>query len=475
MSQSTQVQHLLQLLTDSVCSLNEICASNDTRIPDLNEPYHPASEAFRANPDAQRAAAIISAAASQLQAIFSPPQVSLYHVAAGTFRSAALRVCIEGHVTEILREAGPEGLHVNQIAAINGLDAKKLARFLRYLASLHVYTELAPDVFANNRISSMMDTHKCPLANQKSSPERKHENTSGFPALVSSHLDEVAKAAIYSWEAMSDPEMGHSTKNNATPLNKAFGTENLTYFGFLQDPRQSARHQRFAVAMEGVTMFQPDLFAQAYDWKSLPAGSVVVDVGGGVGTVSLALAEEFPDINIVVQDLPSIVEKGHKVWSTRQPEALKSGRVVLQAHDFFTEQPQKDASVFLVKHVLHNWSDEDCQKMLSRLRDAARPDTKLLVLEIIMPYVCHQDTQGKKSVIPGATPREAPKPLLANFGSVNEFAYVLDMLVFSLCNSEERTIDQFDELFRKSGWKLTKVHRVSEDLSMWQSIEAVPA
>ncbi|ESK86937.1 hypothetical protein Moror_3379 [Moniliophthora roreri MCA 2997] len=474
MSQSTQVQHLLQLLTDSVCSLNEICASNDTRIPDLNEPYHPASEAFRANPDAQRAAAIISAAASQLQAIFSPPQVSLYHVAAGTFRSAALRVCIEGHVTEILREAGPEGLHVNQIAAINGLDAKKLARFLRYLASLHVYTELAPDM---NFLPSKLLPHVPiqPLANQKSSPERKHENTSGFPALVSSHLDEVAKAAIYSWEAMSDPEMGHSTKNNATPLNKAFGTENLTYFGFLQDPRQSARHQRFAVAMEGVTMFQPDLFAQAYDWKSLPAGSVVVDVGGGVGTVSLALAEEFPDINIVVQDLPSIVEKGHKVWSTRQPEALKSGRVVLQAHDFFTEQPQKDASVFLVKHVLHNWSDEDCQKMLSRLRDAARPDTKLLVLEIIMPYVCHQDTQGKKSVIPGATPREAPKPLLANFGSVNEFAYVLDMLVFSLCNSEERTIDQFDELFRKSGWKLTKVHRVSEDLSMWQSIEAVPA
>jgi hypothetical protein len=75
-------------------------------------------------------------------------------------------------------------------------------------------------------------------------------------------LDEVAKAAIYSWEAMTDPEMGHSTKNNATPLNKAFGTDGLTYFGFLQDPQESSRYQRFAVAMQGVSIFQPDLFAQ---------------------------------------------------------------------------------------------------------------------------------------------------------------------------------------------------------------------
>lgn len=34
------------------------------------------------------------------------------------------------------------------------------ARFLRYLCSNHVYKEVSPDVFANNRISSLIDTGK---------------------------------------------------------------------------------------------------------------------------------------------------------------------------------------------------------------------------------------------------------------------------------------------------------------------------
>lgn len=51
----------------------------------------------------------------------------------------------------------------------------------------------------------------------------------------------------------------------------------------------------------------------AFDWKSLPKDAVVVDVGGGVGTSSLALAKNTSDIKIVVQDLPSVVEEGNAV------------------------------------------------------------------------------------------------------------------------------------------------------------------
>lgn len=39
-------------------------------------------------------------------------------------------------------------------------DSGNIARFLRYLASHHVYREVEPDVFTNTRISSMLDTLK---------------------------------------------------------------------------------------------------------------------------------------------------------------------------------------------------------------------------------------------------------------------------------------------------------------------------
>lgn len=50
-----------------------------------------------------------------------------------------------------------------------------------------------------------------------------------------------------------------------------------------------------------------------YDWDSLPEDSLVVDVGGGVGTSALSLAANFSKVKIVVQDLSGVIEDGKKV------------------------------------------------------------------------------------------------------------------------------------------------------------------
>jgi len=51
----------------------------------------------------------------------------------------------------------------------------------------------------------------------------------------------------------------------------------------------------------------------SYDWKSLPEGSVVVDVGGGIGTVTKVLANAHPHLRFIIQDQPKVVEDGLKV------------------------------------------------------------------------------------------------------------------------------------------------------------------
>ena len=58
----------------------------------------------------------------------------------------------------------------------------------------------------------------------------------------------------------------------------------------------------------------PDIcLGTAFDWASLSEGSVVVDVGGGIGTASIPLARDFPHLNVVIQDLPSVIEDAKKV------------------------------------------------------------------------------------------------------------------------------------------------------------------
>ena len=98
-------------------------------------------------------------------------------------------------------------------------------------------------------------------------------------------------------------------------------------------------------------------------------------------------------------------------------------------HDFFTPQPQTNASVFFVKHVLHNWSDKYSLKILKQLRNAATPSTKLVVLEMIMPYACHDDSDDIAGGMASTLPVKAPSPLLANWGGVNDSMYILDMTV----------------------------------------------
>ena len=44
-----------------------------------------------------------------------------------------------------------------------------------------------------------------------------------------------------------------------------------------------------------------------YAWEHLPQGSLVVDVGGGVGAQSFTLAKHHPQLRFIVQDRESVV------------------------------------------------------------------------------------------------------------------------------------------------------------------------
>ncbi|KAF8577507.1 S-adenosyl-L-methionine-dependent methyltransferase, partial [Ramaria rubella] len=189
--------------------------------------------------------------------------------------------------------------------------------------------------------------------------------------------------------------------------------------------------------MKGVAAFQPkDAILSAFEWDSLPYGSVIIDVGGG--TASLPIARDYPDLKLVIQDLPEVIDDAKKHWNETMPDAVKSGRVKFQAHSFFEPQPEQNASIYLLKQITHDWSD-------------------------IMPYSCHDPAADVSSSIPGVVSREAPAPLLANFGAVNEMIHNANTVMFVLFNSQERTTGELENLLKKSGWQMTMIRRQPGD------------
>ena len=116
-----------------------------------------------------------------------------------------------------------------------------------------------------------------------------------------------------------------------------------------------------------------------YDWKSF-GESTVVDVGGSHGSLSIAIAKEFLSLRCVVQDRPEVI------GSCQESLPLDlHDRVSFMAHDFFKEQPLKGANIYMLRWILHDWSEKYAARILHNLVPALKPGARVLVLEQVLP------------------------------------------------------------------------------------------
>lgn len=59
--------------------------------------------------------------------------------------------------------------------------------------------------------------------------------------------------------------------------------------------------------------------------------------------------------------------------------------VSAQPHDFFTEQPIKDAQFYYLRTVLHDWNDENAATILRNIVPAMGERSKIRMDEMVMP------------------------------------------------------------------------------------------
>ncbi|KAI0341312.1 O-methyltransferase [Trametopsis cervina] len=469
-----ELRALADLVKNSADAIEKACIDKELPFPSLDEPFTPQSEGARMLPEVQQAAGILVSAAAQLIAVVRPPPLSGVISSLQFHISSCLRVAIENHVIEILRDSGPQGLHVRDIAAPSKVNPEKLARVLRLLATHHIFREVAPDTFVNNRISSSLDTGKS-IQVILADPAAKYDNTSGIAAITVHSSDEVLKSAAYLQEVLSDPELTSSGEPTKASFNKAFKTD-LMFWEWFDLPENAANLRRFGNAMTGLTNSTPaSAILEGFDWKALPKDSVVVDVGGGVGSQTLVLAKAFDHLKFVVQDRPSVIaESAPNYWKESHPEAISSGQVTLQGHDFFAPQKIHGPAVFTMRMILHDWSDDYSVKILRHLRDAAGPHTQLVIVDSIVSYAC-PEPEPKHNITVVSNDIAPPAPLLPNYGVSNSLPYLSDLQMLNVCNASERTLEQFDELFAKGGWKLSRVHLAGGQVVRGVKLIAVPA
>lgn len=185
--------------------------------------------------------------------------------------------------------------------------------------------------------------------------------------------------------------------------------------------------------------YHTDHMINGWDWQLLSPGSTVVDVGGSRGTVSYALARAFPNPNFIVQDLPEIVSKAQDQDGVEKQVA---SRVSFLPHDFFTTQPVKNAEVYFLRMILHNYSDKYCVKILHHLMPAMRKGpggSKLLIADQVM-----QPMRGSSS---WDSSSEGSTGISARDENAMRF---LDLQMLIMLNAKEREMVDWEALFRRA-------------------------
>lgn len=103
---------------------------------------------------------------------------------------------------------------------------------------------------------------------------------------------------------------------------------------------------------------------------------VVLDAGGGSGTLLCALLRRRPGLQGVLLERPEVAR------SVEVPADLQ-GRLTVLPGDLFAPWEARASAVILTR-VLHDWDDAEALRILHRAREALRPEGRVYVVEMVL-------------------------------------------------------------------------------------------
>ncbi|AMY08980.1 Multifunctional cyclase-dehydratase-3-O-methyl transferase TcmN [Luteitalea pratensis] len=333
---------------------------------------------------------------------FLPPHAQLIQMMAASWVSAtvytAARLALADHLAD-----GPKS--AVELAGVTGTHAPSLHRLMRTLAGLGILTEQEGQRFALTPLGQALKT--------------------GAPGCARSTLLAFGGQAFWrSWEGML-----HSVQTGETGFEQVNGAPVFDYLA--KHPEQAAH---FSEAMVGFHGAEPPAVAAAYDFSAF---KTIVDVGGATGNMLAAVLSRHAGPRGVLFDRPHVVRDALPLLKAHGVES----RVAIEEGNFFESVPA-GGDAYVLSHIIHDWSEEQCLSILGHCREAIKPDGRLLIVETVLPM--------------GDTPHQGK---------------LQDMVMLVVPGGQERTEAEYVTLLEKARFRLTRVVPTDSVVSV---VEAIP-
>lgn len=286
---------------------------------------------------------------------------------------------------------------IGDLATATETDPRSLYRTMRFLASHGIFAE------------------------EKTGGKAGHGQTFQHTAMsvyLRSDHPESSRAAFQMFAGLFDallPHVDHSIRTSGSALEKGLG---MGLFDFMvAHPEQAAI---FDAAMTAIHGPETGAMLASYDFSGI---GTLADVGGGNGSLLIGVLKQYPAMKGIVMDLEHVVDRA----KGNLQAAGVADRCTVHPVNFFEDVPA-GADAYLMRHIIHDWNDEQSVQILKNCRAAVPLHGKLLLVESVVPA-----------------------------GNDPDIGKDMDMLMMVGPGGLERTEEEYRELFAASGFELVGI------------------
>jgi O-methyltransferase/methyltransferase family protein len=337
---------------------------------------------------------------AQLQS--APAHGGVLQLLNGAYVAGAVSCLAQLRIPDLI-EAAPKS--AEELASEIGADPQALYRLMRATANVGVLSEGHDGKFSHTPMSAVLRSDATPS------------------------LRAFAIMGGREWHGRGWSRLEYCVRTGKQALDQIYGAP---IFEFLkQNPVEA---QIFNDAMTELSMIDGPAVAEAYNFDGIRS---IVDVGGGHGLLLATILKRNTHLRGTLYEMPHVI-----AGAANGPLKPVMERCTLASGDMFSSVPA-GADAYIMKHIIHDWPDDQCLKILKACRTSVNSGGRLLVVDNVIQ--------------PG------------NDFSPGKFLD-LQMLIFP--GGCERTEKQFRHLFAGAAWQLSRIIPTTSAVSI---VEGVPA
>ena len=199
--------------------------------------------------------------------------------------------------------------------------------------------------------------------------------------------------------------------------------------------------QVFNQAMSSYSSAQTTLVLEAFDGYDFSNIRHICDIDGGTGHLLGNLLLKYPHIKGTVLELESVISKKELLLA---PKLGVSERCSYVSGDMFSSSTSHvpSADAYIMKMILHDWSDEECIKILSNIHRSSPEHARLFIAE---------------HLIPGP--------------NIPHFSKLFDIHMMCAASGRERTVNEYSSLLEGSGCKYVQTLHPHQQSGLIEVIE----